>query len=105
MLVEDINNQLNRLDPKKATPIESIPAKILKENSDIFLYLAENYFPSVLKDVDISSLFKKEDALFKKNYKPITVQPCASKIFEQVLFDAICRELFISFALCLQIRH
>ena len=51
---EEIYNQLGRLDLKKATPLESIPVKILKGNSDIFLpyltnsfnlCLAENCFP------------------------------------------------------------
>ena len=65
MPVEDVNNQLHRLDPKKGTPLVSIPAKVVKENSDIFLtyltntfnlYLAETCFPSELKDGDISSL-------------------------------------------------
>ena len=32
----NVNNQLKRLDPKKATPLESIPGKVLEENSDIF---------------------------------------------------------------------
>ena len=36
VLVEEISNQTNRLDPKKATPSESIPAKTLKGNSAIF---------------------------------------------------------------------
>ena len=94
----DVNNQLKRLDPKKATPLESIPGKILKENSDIFLScltdtlnlcLSENYFPNKLKDRDVSSLFKKDDTFCKKNYRPITVLPVTSKIFERLLYDQI----------------
>ena len=94
----DVNNQLERLDPKKATPLESIPGKVLKENSDIFLphltdtlnlCLSENYFPSKLKDGDVSSLFKKDDAFCKKNYMPITVLPATSKIFERLLYDQV----------------
>ena len=78
--VVDVNNQLKRLDSKKATPLESIPGKVLKENSDIFLpyltdtfnlCLSENYFPNKLKDEDVSSLFKKDDAFCKKNYRPL----------------------------------
>ena len=85
--IENVNSQLHRLDPKKATLSECIPVKILKENSNIFLpYLAntftlcqtENYFPSELKYEDISSLFKEDDAICKKNYRPITVLPNTS---------------------------
>ena len=55
---EEVYKQLDKLDLKKATPLESIPAKILKGSSDVFLpyltntfnlCLAENYFPNELK--------------------------------------------------------
>ena len=94
----DVNNQLKRLDQKKATPLGSIPGKVLKENSDIFLpyltdtfnlCLSENYFPNELKDGDVSSLFKKDDAFCKKNYRSITVLPATSKIFERLLYDQV----------------
>ena len=35
---EEIMTQIERLDHKKASPIESIPAKVLKENSDLLLH-------------------------------------------------------------------
>ena len=109
--VVDVNNQLKRLDPKKATPLESIPSKVLKENSDIFLpyltdtfnlCLSENYFPNKLKDGDVSSLFKKDDAFCKKNYRPITVLPATSKIFERLLYDQVMpfAANFLSSLLC-----
>ena len=72
---KDVNNQQNRLDPKKATLLGSIPAKILKDYSDILLpylentfnlYLAKNYFPSDFKNGDICLLFKKNDVLCKR---------------------------------------
>ena len=62
---EEVYKQLDKLDLKKATPLESIPAKILKGSSDVFLpyltnifnlCLAENYFPNELKKGDVSSL-------------------------------------------------
>ena len=38
-------------------------------------------FPDSLKEADISPIFKKDDALVKKNYRPISVLPPMSKIF------------------------
>ena len=38
-----------------------------------------------LKAGDITSLFKQEDAFSKKNYRPITVLPSVSKIFERLM--------------------
>ena len=35
---EKIMTQIERLDPKKASPIESIPARVLKENSDLLCH-------------------------------------------------------------------
>ena len=109
--MENIYKQLDRLDPKKATPLGSIPAKILKGSSDIFLpylttifnlCLAENYFPNELKNGDISSLYKKDDPLNKKNYRPITVLSSTSKILERLLYDQLMEfaENFLSPLVC-----
>ena len=89
---------------KKACPIESIPAKVQKEISDLLLphlisinnsCISESYFPNELKAGDISSLYKKDDALNKKIYRPITVLSSVSKIFERLIYEEV-----ISFAEC-----
>ena len=91
---EDVAVHIKKLNSKKASPINSIPARILKENSDVFcaviqnLYnygLSKGIFPKELKAGDISSLFKKEDAFTKKNYRPITVLPSVSKIYDRMM--------------------
>ena len=80
----DIATQIKQLNSKKASPVDSIPARILKENSDIlsvvlqFLFnshMSKSTFPEELKAGDITSLFKQGDAFSKKNYRPITVLP------------------------------
>ena len=87
--VEDIFCQLGKLNPKKSSPVGSIPAKVMKENSDIFApiiqghfnaNISQNDFPESLKAGDISSLYKKDDNFIKKHYRPITVLPSTSKI-------------------------
>ena len=91
--VNEILLQIQKLNPKKASPLNSIPAKILKQNTDIFAVLiqqifnsnlSECYFPKELKAGEISSLFKSLDAFLKKNYRPITVLSSLSKIYERV---------------------
>ena len=42
-------------------------------------------FPSKLKAGDISSIHKKEDTHVKKNYRPITVLPPVSKVYERLM--------------------
>ena len=96
--VNEILLQIQKLNSKKASPLNSIPAKILKQNADIFAVLiqqlfnsnlSECYFPKELKAGDVSSLFKSLDAFLKKNYRPITVLSSVSKIYERVLESQI----------------
>ncbi len=96
--VSEILLQIEKLNSKKASPLNSIPAKILKQNSDIFAVLIQkifnsdlsrNNFPKELKTGEISSLFKSLDAFIKKNYRPITVLSSVSKIYERVLESQI----------------
>ena len=86
--------QLQNLDPKKGSPQEAIPAKILKSNADLFCFpltelfnklVEESSFPDDMKNADVSSLFKKDDNMSKKNYRPISLLPTIAKIFERLM--------------------
>ena len=46
-------------------------------------------FPDELKVADVIPVFKKEDPSNKANYRPISLLPIISKIFERVLFVQI----------------
>ena len=46
-------------------------------------------FPNTLKAGEVTPIFKKDDMLHKKNYRPISVLPCMSKIFESVLVEQL----------------
>ena len=102
---------VNQLNPKKEAPVGSIPAKILKDNSDIFSlhlvnlfnkYLSESRFPDELKAGDITALFKQNDAFDKKNYQQITAVPSSCKIFERLMYEQMYPvvEHFLSPHLC-----
>ena len=75
----------------------SIPSKILKQFSDILKIALFKYFNSaVLHSVfrnklkfDDISVFKKDNAFCKKNYRPITTLPSMSKIFERLMMKQI----------------
>ena len=88
-------DELSNLNPKKASAVTNIPARILKENRDIFApFLMETFnnsllqkaFPEDLKLGDIASLFKNDEATKKRNYRPITVLSALSKVFERLLY-------------------
>ena len=108
---ENVAVQIKKRNTTMASPINSIPARILKENFDVFcaviqdLYnygLSKGIFPKELKAGDISSLFKKEDAFTKKNYRPITVLPPVCKMYERMMQDQMLPfvQSFLSPLLC-----
>ena len=51
----------------------------------------DSSFPSDLKIADVSPIFKTDDSAIKKNFRPISVLPCLSKIFERVLNTQMVR--------------
>ena len=86
------------MNTNKSSPFNSIPAKIIKHNADIFAILlhkifnsnlSECYFPKDLKAGEVSSLFKNVDAFIKKKHRPITVLSSGSKNYESVLENQI----------------
>ena len=46
-------------------------------------------FPNELKQADIKSIYKKESRNKKQNYRPISVLPNLSKIFERRIYDQL----------------
>ena len=49
--------------------------------------IATSYFPTELKTAQIIPVFKKKDPLDKANYRPVSILPALSKIFEKILAD------------------
>ena len=96
---DDISKIITSLDSTKKTG-GVIPTKIVKlANKEIFKDLAncinksikKKEFPIELKAADITPIFKKEDPLNKKNYRPVSILPTISKIFERILFDQLTK--------------
>ena len=44
-------------------------------------------FPCLLKCAEVTPVCKTDDVMDKQNYRPVSVLPCLSKIFESVLID------------------
>ena len=93
----DITTVINNLNTRKPTTFNNIPAKLIKENCDICTHLCKifnnsiisNTFPDNLKIADIIPGHKKDEKTKKENYRPISILPTVSKIFERILYNQI----------------
>ena len=86
--LSDIEKELRNLKT-----FGNILSKILRANkescSETLAELFNNTlltssFPTELKVADVSPVFKKDDLLKTKNYRPVSVLPVVSKIFERL---------------------
>ena len=86
--------EIKKVNLNKTVQDSDIPVKILKENANFF-YLQFNEavdsskFADFFKSADISAAFKQGSRNKKENYRPISILPLISKIFEKI----ICRQL------------
>ena len=62
--------------------------------------ITQKSFPNSLKLADVTLVFKKEDASLLKNYRPVSVLPVVSEIYERIMQKQILkyipRQTFIS---------
>ena len=94
--VEEVKKIIRDLKTKKAVGGE-IPTKILKECEFIFDVLTKcisksvetGYFPDSLKLANVAPVFKKLDPLDKSNYRPVSILPLLSKVYEKVIYNQL----------------
>ena len=90
----NIDKIVKNIGLKKASGVDTLPAKLLKAGSPVInQHICElvnqsidtGIFPDKLKRAQVTPLFKKDDPLAKKNYRPVSILPIISKIYEKVL--------------------
>ena len=91
-------NYINSLDPKKASVEQDIPVKMLIVTNDISsCYLTNIYneskeeqiFPDSLKLADVTPIHKKDNKTTKEKYRPVSLLPVVSKLFERDMHNQI----------------
>ena len=91
---DKIEKIIDKINIKKASGFDNIPAKVIKQckpiisnqlTSLINLSIDTGVFPDSLKKAQVTPLHKKNDPLSKTNYRPVSVLPVFSKIFERYL--------------------
>ena len=95
---EEMMAEINNLNTNKPTTDNNIPAKLLVQTKDICCPLltkiynkskCNSNFPNALKMADITPAHKKGETTKKENYRPVSILPSVSKIFERNMYDQI----------------
>ena len=97
-MYESVCDEIKSLNISKACPKSTLPPKIIKDNYDIFALKLHNdlnrsidngLFPNNLKLADVTPVHKKDNRTDKTNYRPVSILPAISKIYERILFYQI----------------
>jgi hypothetical protein len=89
---------LNMLSPKKATGLDGIPSRFVKDSAPIIagplshiinLSLIQGVVPDDLKSARVVPLYKKNDKTEVGNYRPVSILSILSKIYERVVYDQV----------------
>ncbi|KAL0860028.1 hypothetical protein ABMA27_010343 [Loxostege sticticalis] len=95
---DEILKIINNLDPNTSSGLDKMNTKSIKcvgehiarELSNcINLCLEAGEFPTSLKTAKVTPIFKSGSRLDSNNYRPISVLPVLSKIFERVIYNRL----------------
>ena len=97
-----VEKLLKNLDTSKATGIDQIPARFLKDGASVIskhltniinLSIELDTFPSECKIAKLIPIFKKGAKTEAQNYRPISLLPLISKVIEKSIFDQVLEYL------------
>ena len=92
---------INGFDGKKAHGNDKMPMKLLQECANIAKlinnYFSKRIFPADLQFAEVSSLFKRNDALNKSNYEPLRVLIVLSKTYGKAVSIQVTDHFIFSF--------
>ena len=100
-----IKKEILELNPKKSAGFDLIPPNIIKDSVAVLTSpltnlfntsVIESLFPSDLKFANVTPLHKKDDTTNKENYRPISILPSISKIYERLMFQQITKYILDS---------
>ena len=94
----DVFTHLNRLSKTKATGLDIISVRLIRECTDIIsgrlchLFnksLISGIFPDDWKCARVTPLFKQGESFDLNNYRPISVISVVAKVFERTVYDQL----------------
>lgn len=93
-----IGKIISELAPKASCGFDGFSSKLIKKLQHVLVkpitlivnqMINTGIFPDKLKIAKINPIYKKDDETFFTNYRPISLLPAISKIFEKVIFIQI----------------
>ena len=90
----EINKIISEIKPKKSSGLNEIPTFLLHKlppnilialSHSFNLSIAQGVYLDVFKTAKVIPIFKKGSALDVNNYRPISLLPALSKIFEKIM--------------------
>ena len=93
-----VKKYINKIGLKKATGLDNLSPKILRMTSDVLAKPITNIvncmvktsvFPDVLKIARVTPVHKKNDTLTIENYRPVSILPAISKVFERTIGEQL----------------
>jgi len=101
-----VDKYWSMIGSKKATGLDNLSVKVLNKLKPALIepitciinaMFIDSSFPAALKEARVTPIFKKDDTLKKDNYRPISILPIVSKLFERAIADQLSdhfREVF-----------
>ena len=95
---EEIENLLNGLTANKATGLDSLPARFLKDGTEVIacplahiinLSLHSSQIPEDMKNARVVPLYKKQSKTEPGNYRPVPILSVTSKILERIVYNQL----------------
>ena len=92
--LENVRKEVKNLDVSKSAPIESLPARVIKDIADTFCpkmvidfntAIKSGIFPDTPKHADVVPVFKKGVRQSKGNYRPVSLLSAISKLFGRLM--------------------
>ena len=95
---DEVYKIISDLDGKKSSDIYNISPDVVKLNAQIIsqiltiifnISIKEGCFPTAMKSAKINPIHKGDSVLLVGNYRPISLLPIFSKIFERLIYNRI----------------
>ena len=92
---DEVEEIIKKLDIKKAADIYGISTKVVKDGGFVMveiitllfnLSISQGKFPDALKNAKVIPIHKDDSRLETSNYRPISLLPTLSKIFEKLMY-------------------